>query len=61
MTREEAKKQAMRTVFVSYSRGKIEEECRKRGIPVPNNRGQMEKALIEAMTDELAKEDKPDE
>lgn len=57
MTGPEALKKAEELVLCNMGLSDIKWECRKHGIKVTNNRAQMEKVLIEAISKEYAKQE----
>lgn len=63
MTREEAREAAQQRVFISYTRGDLENDCRKYGLRTDWNvrtckRRTLEQFLIKKLTDEIYKENK---
>lgn len=61
MTHEQAREKAVEIVFVYYTIGDIERECKSRGIRIVRSRNIMERKLIEAMTKELLEQSRTEE
>ncbi len=61
MTKQEAKEVAQQRVFICYTRGDLEEDCRKYGLRTDWNvktckRRTLEQFLIKKLTDKIYKE-----